>query len=52
MKFMHAQGALPIPGVEHVMQPNGLMVRAVKDTIVVCPPLVISRAESTSSSTC
>ena len=24
---------------------NGLMVRAIRDTIVMCPPLVITRAE-------
>ena len=24
---------------------NGLMVRAVRDSIVVCPPLIITRAE-------
>lgn len=33
------------PIVRDIAIANGLMVRAVRDTIVICPPLVISRAE-------
>ncbi|HVY03955.1 MAG TPA: aminotransferase class III-fold pyridoxal phosphate-dependent enzyme, partial [Caulobacterales bacterium] len=33
------------PIVRDICIKNGLMVRGIRDTIVMCPPLIISRAE-------